>query len=259
MQSDALAAGRTARLMANPRSAGPRLWCPRPRGCSTTAGSRTGSGSCARPCATRWRTRRWRLPTGRRRPTIGALWEAELKVLPTHTESRLWLVSGLLLPLWDRLPTAACGCEPLPPTRANASSGGCSGLRRRCAWRWGPARGWQAGSGVDALHSCLGRLPAIPCFVNGRRKSQRNRLPRRPSRHPAAALALLRPSLGWPKASENLLQTCILAIEVLPTFSPLPTIGWMGKITRRRSINGTNRFSSNRFSVKFLSYTSTTD
>ena len=34
-----------------------------------------------------------------------ALWEAELKALPTHTESRLWLVSGLLLPLWDRLPT----------------------------------------------------------------------------------------------------------------------------------------------------------
>ena len=34
-----------------------------------------------------------------------ALWEAELKALPTHAESRLWLVSGLLLPLWDRLPT----------------------------------------------------------------------------------------------------------------------------------------------------------
>ncbi len=34
-----------------------------------------------------------------------ALWEAELKALPTHTESWLWLVSGLLFPLWDRLPT----------------------------------------------------------------------------------------------------------------------------------------------------------
>ena len=32
-------------------------------------------------------------------------WEAELKALPTHTESWLWLVSGLLFPLWDRLPT----------------------------------------------------------------------------------------------------------------------------------------------------------
>ena len=26
------------------------------------------------------------------------------KGLPSHTESRLWLVTGLLLPIWDRLP-----------------------------------------------------------------------------------------------------------------------------------------------------------
>ena len=32
------------------------------------------------------------------------LWEAEIAGLPSHTESRLWLVSGLLLPIWDRLP-----------------------------------------------------------------------------------------------------------------------------------------------------------
>ena len=33
-----------------------------------------------------------------------ALWDAEVQSLPTHTESRLWLVTGLLLPVWDRLP-----------------------------------------------------------------------------------------------------------------------------------------------------------
>jgi len=33
-----------------------------------------------------------------------ALWDAEVEALPTHTESRLWLVTGLLLPVWDRLP-----------------------------------------------------------------------------------------------------------------------------------------------------------
>ena len=33
-----------------------------------------------------------------------ALWEAEIAALPSHTESRFWLVAGLLLPLWDRLP-----------------------------------------------------------------------------------------------------------------------------------------------------------
>ena len=33
-----------------------------------------------------------------------ALWDAEVAGLPAHTESRMRLVTGLLLPLWDRLP-----------------------------------------------------------------------------------------------------------------------------------------------------------
>ncbi len=32
------------------------------------------------------------------------LWETEIAGLPSHTESRMWLVAGLLLPIWDRLP-----------------------------------------------------------------------------------------------------------------------------------------------------------
>ena len=32
------------------------------------------------------------------------LWDAEIEGLPSHTESRLWLVTGLLHPIWDRLP-----------------------------------------------------------------------------------------------------------------------------------------------------------
>ena len=31
-------------------------------------------------------------------------WETELKALPSHRESRFWLATGLLLPVWDRLP-----------------------------------------------------------------------------------------------------------------------------------------------------------
>ena len=33
-----------------------------------------------------------------------ALWQAEIGGLPSHTESRFWLVTGLLLPIWDRVP-----------------------------------------------------------------------------------------------------------------------------------------------------------
>ena len=33
-----------------------------------------------------------------------ALWDAEIAGLPSHRESRFWLVAGLLLPIWDRLP-----------------------------------------------------------------------------------------------------------------------------------------------------------
>ena len=33
-----------------------------------------------------------------------ALWDHEIGELPSHRESRFWLASGLLLPVWDRLP-----------------------------------------------------------------------------------------------------------------------------------------------------------
>ena len=33
-----------------------------------------------------------------------ALWDAEIAGLPSHRQSRFWLVAGLLLPIWDRLP-----------------------------------------------------------------------------------------------------------------------------------------------------------
>ena len=33
-----------------------------------------------------------------------AFWDAEIASLPSHRESHFWLVAGLLLPIWDRLP-----------------------------------------------------------------------------------------------------------------------------------------------------------
>ena len=107
MRSEALAAGRSARLVANPRSGRAALVVPaparmlddggvedrvrlvRPAGRDTMAGEALAASSWQDAAPEHWR----------------ALWEAELKALPTHAESRLWLVSGLLLPLWDRLPT----------------------------------------------------------------------------------------------------------------------------------------------------------
>ena len=107
MRSEARAAGRSARLVANPRSGRAALVVPaparmlddggvedrvrlvRPAGRDTMAGEALAASHWQEADPEHWR----------------ALWEAELKTLPTHAESRLWLVSGLLLPLWDRLPT----------------------------------------------------------------------------------------------------------------------------------------------------------
>ena len=107
MRDEALAAGRGARLMANPRSDRAALVVPaparmlddggvedrvrlvRPALRDTMAGEALAASNWQEAAPDHWR----------------ALWEAEMQALPTHTESRLWLVSGLLLPLWDRLPT----------------------------------------------------------------------------------------------------------------------------------------------------------
>ena len=37
-------------------------------------------------------------------PAWRHLWDTEIASLPSHTETRFWLVAGLLLPIWDRLP-----------------------------------------------------------------------------------------------------------------------------------------------------------
>ena len=107
MRSEALAAGRSARLVASSRSGRAALVVPaparmrddggvddrvrlvRPAGRDTMAGEALAASHWQEAAPEHWR----------------ALWEAEREALPTHAESRLWLVSGLLLPLWDRLPT----------------------------------------------------------------------------------------------------------------------------------------------------------
>ena len=105
-RDDALRFGDAARLMVNARSGRAALALPapslmrddggvekrvrlvRPAGRDTVAANALAASNWAEAGEAEWR----------------AHWEAETAALPSHTESRFWLVAGLLLPLWDRLP-----------------------------------------------------------------------------------------------------------------------------------------------------------
>ena len=102
----ALGHGDAVRLMVNARSGRAALALPapslmrddggvekrvrllRPAGRETVAANALAASNWAEAGEAEWR----------------AHWEAEIAALPSHTESRFWLVAGLLLPLWDRLP-----------------------------------------------------------------------------------------------------------------------------------------------------------
>ena len=102
----ALGHGDAVRLMVNARSERAALALPapslmrddggvekrvrllRPAGRETVAANALAASNWAEAGEAEWR----------------AHWEAEIAALPSHTESRFWLVAGLLLPLWDRLP-----------------------------------------------------------------------------------------------------------------------------------------------------------
>ena len=105
-RDEALGHGDAARLMVNARSGRAALATPapslmrddggvekrvrlvRPAGRDTVAANALAASNWTEAGEPEWR----------------ALWEAEVAALPSHTESRFWLVAGLLLPLWDRLP-----------------------------------------------------------------------------------------------------------------------------------------------------------
>ena len=65
-----------------------RLRLLRPAGRDTMARAELDASNWRKAAEPEWRT----------------LWDDEIAGLPSHRESRFWLASGLLLPVWDRLP-----------------------------------------------------------------------------------------------------------------------------------------------------------
>ena len=175
MRSEALAAGRSARLMANPRSGRAALVVPapsrmlddggvedrvrlvRPAVRDTMAGEALAASSWQDAAPEHWR----------------ALWEAELEALPTHAESRLWLVSGLLLPLWDRLPTDSVRVRTLTTDAGERLIGRTLGAAQAQALRTALGLGGGVALTAGEVHEAvIGGGTAFP-LANGWRLARR--------------------------------------------------------------------------------------
>ena len=175
MRSETLAAGRGARLMASTRSGRAALVVPaparmlddggvedrvrlvRPAGRDTMAGEALAASSWHEAAPGDWRTR----------------WEGELKTLPTHTESRLWLVSGLLLPLWDRLPAESVRVRTLATDAGERLIGRTLGAGQARALRLALGLGGGAALTAEEVHEALlDRGGAFP-LANGWRLARR--------------------------------------------------------------------------------------
>ena len=175
MRSEALAAGRSARLVASSRSGRAALVVPaparmlddggvedrfrlvRPAGRDTMAGEALAASSWQEAAPEHWR----------------ALWEAELKALPTHAESRLWLVCGLLLPLWDRLPTDSVRVRTLTTDAGERLIGRTLGAAQAQALRLALGLGGGGALTAGEVHEAvIGGGTAFP-LANGWRLARR--------------------------------------------------------------------------------------
>ena len=102
-----------------------------------------------------------------------ALWEEEVASLPTHTESRFWLVTGLLLPVWDRLGAENMRVRRLATDAGEAKigraldAGGVRAVRAAFGLDGGPSL--SAGEAYDAV---MGRGEVL-ALANGWRLARR--------------------------------------------------------------------------------------
>ena len=102
-----------------------------------------------------------------------SLWDAEIKGLPSHKESRFWLAAGLLLPVWDRLPSENMRVRRLLTDDGEALIGRVldAGQVRAVRSAFGLAGGL-AMTGAEAFEEIMGRGTALG-LANGWRLARR--------------------------------------------------------------------------------------
>ena len=101
------------------------------------------------------------------------VWDAEIAGLPSHRESRFWLATGLLLPVWDRLPEENMRVRRLTSDDGHSLIGRVLDAEQVRAVRAG--FGLDSGpamTGAEAFEAVMGRGNALP-LANGWRLARR--------------------------------------------------------------------------------------
>ena len=101
------------------------------------------------------------------------VWDAEIAGLPSHRESRFWLATGLLLPVWDRLPAENMRVRRLTSDDGVSLIGRVLDAEQVRAVRAGfGLDGGPAMSGAEGFAAVMGRGNALP-LANGWRLARR--------------------------------------------------------------------------------------
>ena len=101
------------------------------------------------------------------------VWDAEIAGLPSHRDSRFWLATGLLLPVWDRLPAENMRVRRLTSDDGIALIGRVLDAEQVRAVRAGfGLGGGPAMTGAEAFEAVMGRGNAL-ALANGWRLARR--------------------------------------------------------------------------------------
>ena len=105
------------------------------------------------------------------------VWDAEIAGLPSHRESRFWLATGLLLPVWDRLPaenmrvrrlTSDPGSGPGQATGESLIGRVLDAEQVRAVRAGFGLDGGPAMTGAEAFEAVMGRGNALPLAIGWR-------------------------------------------------------------------------------------------